>query len=161
LDIFISGTLLIINGVSMSEETQSIESEESQSIKSEEGHSIKKEVNRYFLVFAALLVLSTLTVGISYIQFGVALAVTVALVIATVKGSLVASYFMHLSHERKLIYGILLMTVSFLACMMILFIASFYDPLFGTENLNKKNVPRAVDKHDTHQDGEQESDHVS
>ena len=38
--------------------------------------------------------------------------VTVALIIATMKGSLVASIFMHLSHEKKWIYGALILTVA-------------------------------------------------
>ena len=47
---------------------------------SEGAHDIKKEIKRYFGVFAALLVLSALTVGVSYIHFGVVIAVTVALI---------------------------------------------------------------------------------
>ena len=35
----------------------------------------------------------------------------VALIIATIKGSMVASVFMHLSHEKKWIYGALMLTV--------------------------------------------------
>ena len=36
---------------------------------------------------------------------------TVVTIIATTKGSMVASVFMHLSHERKWIYGALILTV--------------------------------------------------
>ena len=36
---------------------------------------------------------------------------TVALIIAITKGSMVASVFMHLSHEKKWIYGALILTV--------------------------------------------------
>jgi len=113
----------------------------------EESHDIKKEVKKYFFIFGALLVLSALTVGVSYINFGVTLAVTVALIIATVKGSLVASYFMHLSHERKLIYGILLLTAFFFITMIVIFVCAYYDPLVGTKNLNKTYVPVAEENH--------------
>ena len=44
------------------------------------------------------------------------LAITVALIIATMKGSMVASVFMHLSHEKQWIYGALMLTVVFLSC---------------------------------------------
>jgi cytochrome c oxidase subunit 4 len=117
---------------------------------SEGTHDIKKEVRVYFLVFAALLVLSALTVGVSYVHFGVAMAVTVALIIATVKGSLVASFFMHLSHERKTIYGILLLTLVFFACMMALFIGAFHDPIFGTQHLDRAEGPGVSVKADAH-----------
>jgi cytochrome c oxidase subunit IV len=41
----------------------------------------------------------------------VPLAITVALIIATMKGSMVAAVFMHLNHERMWIYGALILTV--------------------------------------------------
>ena len=37
---------------------------------------------------------------------------TVALLVATIKGSLVACYFMHLISEKKLIYAVLALTAS-------------------------------------------------
>jgi cytochrome c oxidase subunit IV len=46
------------------------------------------------------------------------LAITVALIIATIKGSAVASVFMHLSHEKKWIYGALILTVAFFVVLM-------------------------------------------
>jgi caa(3)-type oxidase subunit IV len=58
-----------------------------------------------------LMLFTVLTVTASRFHFGVPVAVTVALVIAAMKGSMVASVFMHLSHERKWIYGALLLTV--------------------------------------------------
>jgi cytochrome c oxidase subunit IV len=45
------------------------------------------------------------------VHLAVPMAITVALIIATMKGSMVASIFMHLSHERKWIYGALILTV--------------------------------------------------
>ena len=122
---------------------------------SEGSHDVKKEVARYFLVFGALLILSALTVGVSYIHFGVALAVTIALVIATVKGSLVASYFMHLSHEKKLIYVVLVFTVFFFISMMALILSAYHDKLVGTEDLNKLHRPAGAvqQKHDQHAGG--------
>jgi cytochrome c oxidase subunit 4 len=44
----------------------------------------------------------------------------VALFIATIKGSLVACYFMHLISEKKLIYAVLVITVIKFVALMIL-----------------------------------------
>jgi len=41
----------------------------------------------------------------------------VALLVATVKGGLVAAFFMHLISEKKLIYGILALTLFFFFVM--------------------------------------------
>ena len=56
-----------------------------------------------------------------------ALLVAVALVIATIKGSLVASYFMHLISERRLIYSLLIFTAIFFAGLMFLTISAYAD----------------------------------
>ncbi len=74
---------------------------------------IDKHVRTYMIVFAALAVLTVVTVAVYYLKLSVPMAITVALIIATVKGSLVACYFMHLISEKKLIHLLLLMTVAF------------------------------------------------
>ena len=72
---------------------------------------IKKSVRGYMMIGAALLVFTVITVAANRFHFAVPLAVTVALIIATMKGSMVAAVFMHLSHEKKWIYAALLLTV--------------------------------------------------
>jgi caa(3)-type oxidase subunit IV len=57
-------------------------------------------------------------VAVSYFHMPVTLAILVALAIATFKGSLVASVFMHLRAERRMIYWILLLTVLFFFVLM-------------------------------------------
>ena len=57
-------------------------------------------------VFGALVVLTGVTVGASWLDLG-AVALWVALGIATVKATLVALYFMHLRYDRP-IYGVIL-----------------------------------------------------
>jgi cytochrome c oxidase subunit 4 len=86
---------------------------------------IRKQVRTYIGVFVALMVLTVVTVAISYVHFALPVAITVALIIAVIKGSLVANFFMHLSHERKIIYASLLLTVVFFVFLMFL-------PLFTT-----------------------------
>jgi len=73
--------------------------------------SIKKSVRTYMMVGAALFVFTGITVAVNQVHLAVPLAITVALIIATMKGSMVASIFMHLSHEQKWIYGALILTV--------------------------------------------------
>lgn len=74
---------------------------------------IDKHVRTYIMVFAALMVLTIITVAISYLHLSTGPAVALALVVASVKGALVACYFMHLISERKVIYWVLAATVFF------------------------------------------------
>jgi len=80
--------------------------------------TIRKETRTYINVFIALAVLTVVTVGVSYFHLPPVLAIGVALVIATFKGSLVAGFFMHLLHERKLIYWLLILTVVFFLVLL-------------------------------------------
>ena len=88
---------------------------------------IRKHVKTYLMVFGALMVLTVVTVAISYLRLEVHEAITIALVVATVKGSLVALYFMHLNHERKLIYYTLVLTVVFFVFLMFIPLATNLD----------------------------------
>jgi caa(3)-type oxidase subunit IV len=95
---------------------------------------VKKSIRTYMLVGAALLVFTGITVGANKFHFGVPVAVTIALIIATMKGSMVASIFMHLSQEKKWIYGALILTVlGFLVLMTV--------PIFTTMDTIGKHVP--------------------
>ena len=89
---------------------------------------IKHHIPIYRNVFIALLVLTVATVGVSYIHFSYAwLGLLVGLLIAAVKGFLVASEFMHLKDEKKWIYGTLFLTVIF-------FFVLLFMPLFWHTN---------------------------
>ena len=57
----------------------------------------------YYAVFVALIALTFLTVGISFIDLG-AWHTPVGLVIAVTKASLVALFFMHLLHSPRMIW---------------------------------------------------------
>jgi cytochrome c oxidase subunit 4 len=81
---------------------------------------IDKHVRAYMMVFGALLVLTVVTVAIFYLHLSMATAIGLALIVATIKGSLVACYFMHLISERKLIYFVLLLTVFFFLHLLLL-----------------------------------------
>jgi cytochrome c oxidase subunit 4 len=90
------------------------------------GHAIDvdKHVRGYMIVFASLMALTIVTVGVAYLHLSMPAAITLALIIATVKASLVAAVFMHLIDEKKLIYWVL-------TCTMAAFVVLLLFPLFG------------------------------
>jgi len=88
---------------------------------------IDKHVRIYITVFVALMALTLITVAISRLHLPTPLAVSVALLVAVVKGSLVACYFMHLISEKKLIYAVLLLTVAFFIALLALPVLTVHD----------------------------------
>ena len=82
--------------------------------------AVRDQVRKYLFVFGALLILTIVTVSISYLRLAVVPAIIAALIVASVKGSLVASYFMHLISERKFIYFVLVLTGIFFIGLMTL-----------------------------------------
>jgi len=88
---------------------------------------IDRHVRVYITVFVALMALTIITVAVSYLHLPLAFAVTVALLVATVKGSLVACYFMHLISEKKLIYAVLLLTAAFFVALLALPVLTHSD----------------------------------
>ncbi len=88
---------------------------------------IKKHVRIYISVFAALAVLTIVTVAVGYIHLPIVPALVVALLIATIKAGLVAGYFMHLISEERLIRSLVVMTLGLLITMFILFTLYYFD----------------------------------
>jgi cytochrome c oxidase subunit 4 len=95
-------------------------SEHAAGVTGDHAADIDKHVRIYITVFVALMALTIITVGISYLHLPIALAVTAALIVATIKGSLVACYFMHLISEKKLIYAVLALTAIFFLALLAL-----------------------------------------
>jgi cytochrome c oxidase subunit IV len=87
--------------------------------------SIRKHVRTYWMIGGALFAGTVITVAVNQVHLAIPLAIAVALIIASIKGSMVASVFMHLSNEKKWIYAALLLTVAF-------FIVLMSVPLFTT-----------------------------
>src|SRR6266566_1015242 len=103
---------------------------------------VARHVKVYITVFIALLAGTLLTVTMYYLHFNsVAVTVTIALFIATVKASLVAGFFMHLISEKKAIYAILLATVFFFAGMMYLTVWARGEMPKGTRYVGKVSQP--------------------
>jgi cytochrome c oxidase subunit IV len=87
------------------------------------GHSaadIDRHVKVYITVFVTLMVLTIVTVAIARVHLPVPIAVTLALLVATIKGGLVAGYFMHLVSEKKLILAVMVLTLAFFAVLLAL-----------------------------------------
>ena len=77
----------------------------------------KKTALLYLAVLMALLFLTVVTVGASYIDLGPA-NIVVALLIATTKASLVGLFFMHLLHDRPINAMILVAGFMFLGLLL-------------------------------------------
>ena len=80
--------------------------------------AIKKSIRNYLMIGGVLFVGTVITVLANQVHLAVPLAITVALIIATIKGSMVAAVFMHLNHEKRWVYGALLLTVAFFIVLM-------------------------------------------
>jgi cytochrome c oxidase subunit 4 len=90
-----------------------------------DAEAVRKSVRTYMMIGAALLVFTGITVAANYLHLSVPAAITLALIIASIKASMVAAVFMHLNHEKRWIYGSLILTVAF-------FIVLMFVPLFTT-----------------------------
>jgi caa(3)-type oxidase subunit IV len=95
---------------------------------------VKKSIRSYMTIGAALFVFTGITVAVNQVHLAVPLAITVALLIAMTKGSMVAAVFMHLSHEKRWIYGSLLLAV--VGFLLVIFL-----PLFTIGNEIGKPIP--------------------
>ena len=94
---------------------------------------IQKTIKKYLMVGGILFGGTVLTVGMYYVHIpSVVITIAVALLIATIKAGFVAGVFMHLSDERKMIYGVLVCTVFFLIGLMGLTIWAMHDFPFFT-----------------------------
>lgn len=89
---------------------------------------IRSHLAFYKNIFWALIVLTVVTVAVSFIPFPhQALDISVGLFIAMVKAALVALFFMHLSSEKQLIYRVLVFTVFFAAGLIFLCLLAYWD----------------------------------
>jgi len=96
-------------------------------------HDIKAHVRTYLMIFGALMVLTVITVAVSYLHLPHTEAVIVALAIATLKASLVAMFFMHLKGERQMIHWALYLTAAFFVLLFALPMWTEGDHIIGTQ----------------------------
>ncbi len=76
----------------------------------------------YVMVTVGLLVLTAITVGISYMDFGV-FNLLVAMAVAVAKAALVALYFMHLKYDNKIYLVVFLVALVTLGVLIFLTLA--------------------------------------
>ena len=101
---------------------------------SETPEQISKHIKKYLFIGALLIVFTFITVGMSYVELTGANGsqtnnILFGMAVATFKALLVALIFMHLNHERKIIYKFLVFTFSFVLGMFVLFILCHDNPL--------------------------------
>ena len=89
----------------------------------DEGHHHVLPIKPYLRVFGALLVLTVLTVLVSYLDLGSA-ALAVAMVVAVIKAGFVIGYFMHLKYDTRFHAFVFFSTLLFVA---IFFAFTFFD----------------------------------
>jgi|TARA_B100000085_G_C18134494_1_gene346698 cytochrome c oxidase subunit 4 len=93
----------------------------------ESKESIEHHIQTYIRVFIALGVLTVITVAVSYLNVSFIEAFFIAMTVATIKGSLVLGYFMHLISERQMIIWILVATVTTFIILMFIPLISLTD----------------------------------
>lgn len=98
--------------------------------------AIKKATKLYMLIGAILFVCTVLTVAVAkfeVLDFGKrgfdTADMVIGLLIACFKSTLVAAIFMHLNHEKKLVYWTFGSAIFFGAALMLLTGFAFSDPI--------------------------------
>ena len=82
------------------------------------GHHISP-LPTYFMVYGALLVLTVLTVLVSYAELPPAQSIPAAMAVASVKATLVAAWFMHLKYDKRFNIFIFLAALWFMATFFV------------------------------------------
>ncbi len=96
----------------------------------ESPEEIHKSIKKILWIGALLAFFTCATVGLSYVELSShTLNMLVGMALATLKAALVALVFMHLNHEKALIYKVLAFTAVFAMALFFLFYLSHEDPL--------------------------------
>ena len=97
---------------------------------------------QFTLVLLALLVLTAVTVGLSFVDMGKGLNIAVGLLVALVKATLVVMIFMHLKWEKRWWLGMVLFPAVLVA---IIIFSNFPDTGMSKDHLSPavKQIPHA------------------
>lgn len=79
----------------------------------------------YYLIFAGLIGLTLLTVGLSFVDLGASWHLIVGLLIATTKATLVVLFFMHLLYSSRLNWTMFLSGIFWLGILIVLTLADY------------------------------------
>jgi cytochrome c oxidase subunit IV len=96
----------------------------------------------YMAIFAALIVMTVVTVGASYVDFGAANTI-IAVVIASIKASLVAIFFMHLRHDKPF-HSLVLLSGLFFLSFLFLFTLSDQGTRNDVDDMHGRPVEEAT-----------------
>jgi len=86
-------------------------------------------VRVYFAIFAALMVLTVITVVVAFIDFG-AMSDVIAMAIAGTKAALVILYFMHVRYSEGLVGLSVVGAIAFLAIFVFFTMSDYMTRLF-------------------------------
>jgi cytochrome c oxidase subunit 4 len=92
-------------------------------------HIVPRSV--YYLVFAALMVGTAVTVGVAFVDLGAFNAV-VALTIAVIKATLVVLFFMHVRYATRLTWAVVLGSVFWLGILLALTFSDYLTRAWRT-----------------------------
>ena len=88
-------------------------------------------VKGYIGIFGALLALTLVTVGVSYLDLPIVPTVALGLTIASAKAALVVMFFMHLKGERPMVVWPLALTMVLFAALFAFILWSEADHIVG------------------------------
>jgi len=93
----------------------------------------------YYAVFATLLVLTGVTVGVAYLDLG-AMNTVVAIAIAFTKATFVVLYFMHVKYSTRLIKLTIVAGLYWMGILLVLTLSDYLTRGWGTygQQLNLK-----------------------
>ena len=83
-------------------------------------------VTKYCLVFVALIALTGLTIGVSFLEVGTSWHLVIGLTIAGCKAILVALFFMHLIDSTRLMRLVIVAALFWLGIMMALTLTDYF-----------------------------------
>ena len=97
---------------------------------------IKNAQKKYLLIGLILFIFTVVTVAVAtvpWLDFGEhgfdGIDAVIGLLIASVKATLVGAIFMHLNHEKRTIYGLIVLGGLMGLCLVVLTRWSFIDPI--------------------------------
>lgn len=96
----------------------------------EHHEDLQQHVKKYVKIGIILGVFTIITVALSYWELPThAMNIIVGMIVAAFKAALVGLIFMHLNHERSLVYKVLLFTLVFVLGLFVLTYFSHENPL--------------------------------
>lgn len=118
---------------------------------SDDAHDIQKHVRSYMIIGAILLAGTVLTVVAAQVDLGHPyINIGVGLLIATVKASLVALFFMHLISEKTTIYMFMSVTVFFFFGLCVLTLWTSHDMTKNAAHVHLNPTVETAAEHAEH-----------